>query len=142
MAESVSRVPPQVVDKYRALSAEWNNQNVPRVGQLLDELKVQLTSMTFLPAVATPTQISELKMARDILEIGAMYSIAIKDIPSFERYMAQLKTYYFDYHDAHLPESAHMYQLLGLNLLCLLSQNRVAEFHTVSLTKLLIQIRK
>jgi 26S proteasome regulatory subunit N12 len=23
-----------------------------------------------------------------------------------------------------------MYQLLGLNLLCLLSQNRVAEFHT------------
>lgn len=30
----------------------------------------------------------------------------------------------------HLPESAFMYQLLGLNLLFLLSQNRVAEFHT------------
>ena len=29
-----------------------------------------------------------------------------------------------------LPESPFMYQLLGLNLLCLLSQNRVAEFHT------------
>nr|KAG5712337.1 hypothetical protein BaRGS_023916 [Batillaria attramentaria] len=29
-----------------------------------------------------------------------------------------------------LPESTFKYQLLGLNLLCLLSQNRLAEFHT------------
>nr|KAF6411483.1 proteasome 26S subunit, non-ATPase 8 [Rousettus aegyptiacus] len=43
--------------------------------------------------------------------------------------MAQLKCYYFDYKEQ-LPESAYMHQLLGLNLLFLLSQNRVAEFHT------------
>uniref|UniRef100_A0A452GYZ8 26S proteasome non-ATPase regulatory subunit 8 n=1 Tax=Gopherus agassizii TaxID=38772 RepID=A0A452GYZ8_9SAUR len=43
--------------------------------------------------------------------------------------MAQLKCYYFDYKDE-LPESAYKHQLLGLNLLFLLSQNRVAEFHT------------
>uniref|UniRef100_A0ACB8FTD1 26S proteasome non-ATPase regulatory subunit 8 n=1 Tax=Sphaerodactylus townsendi TaxID=933632 RepID=A0ACB8FTD1_9SAUR len=65
----------------------------------------------------------------DILEIGAQWSILKKDIPSFERYMAQLKCYYFDYKDE-LPESAYKHQLLGLNLLFLLSQNRVAEFHT------------
>ncbi|KAG8302002.1 26S proteasome non-ATPase regulatory subunit 8 [Homalodisca vitripennis] len=65
----------------------------------------------------------------DILEIGAQYSIAVRDIPSFERYMAQLKCYYLDYRDQ-LPESSFKYQLLGLNLLLLLSQNRVAEFHT------------
>merc|ERR1719150_3319034 len=47
----------------------------------------------------------------------------------FERYMAQLQTYYYDY-NSKLPESAFKYQLLGLNLLCLLAQNRVAEFHT------------
>lgn len=35
--------------------------------------------------------------AGDILEIGAQWSILCKDIPSFERYMAQLKCYYFDY---------------------------------------------
>lgn len=29
-----------------------------------------------------------------------------------------------------LPEAAYMHQLLGLNLLFLLSQNRVSEFHT------------
>lgn len=33
-------------------------------------------------------------------------------------------------HREQLPESAYMHQLLGLNLLFLLSQNRVAEFHT------------
>ncbi|UYV74881.1 PSMD8 [Cordylochernes scorpioides] len=115
----------------------------------------------------------------DILEVGAQWSIAMKNIPSFERYMAQLKTYYMDYDltrtliyssgdttlydlrldkgvsNTHLilygrivccipvsqrvacvlrrkllPESAFKHQLLGLNLLCLLSQNRVAEFHT------------
>jgi 26S proteasome regulatory subunit N12 len=43
--------------------------------------------------------------------------------------MAQLKCYYFDYKSS-LPESVYKYQLLGLNLLFLLSQNRVAEFHT------------
>lgn len=53
----------------------------------------------------------------------------MQDIPAFERYMAQLKCYYFDY-KSDLAESAYKYQLLGLNLLFLLSQNRVAEFHT------------
>lgn len=33
----------------------------------------------------------------DILEVGVQCSIAMHDIPSFERYMAQLKCYYLDY---------------------------------------------
>jgi len=33
----------------------------------------------------------------DALEIGVQWSISKKDIPSFERYMAQLKPYYLDY---------------------------------------------
>lgn len=71
----------------------------------------------------------ELLIARDVLEIGAQWSVAQGDIPSFERYMSQLKCYYYDY-NSEIPESAFKYQLLGLNLLFLLSQNRVAEFHT------------
>ena len=31
-----------------------------------------------------------------------------------------------------VPESAYMYELLGLYLLYLLTQHRIAEFHTVS----------
>lgn len=37
--------------------------------------------------------------AGNILEIGAQHSIEVKDIPAFERYMAQLKCYYLDYKD-------------------------------------------
>lgn len=83
----------------------------------------------FLPTSNTTASKQELLLARDVLEIGVQWSIASNNIPSFERYMAQLKCYYFDY-NSFLPESAFKYQLLGLNLLFLLSQNRVAEFHT------------
>jgi 26S proteasome regulatory subunit N12 len=71
----------------------------------------------------------ELVIARDVLEIGAEYSVAVQDTPSFERYISQLKCYYYDYKNQ-IPESQNKYKLLGLNLLFLLSQNRVAEFHT------------
>jgi 26S proteasome regulatory subunit N12 len=60
-------------------------------------------------------------LARNVLEIGANYSIACEDISSFERYMSQLQVYYSDYASV-LEESAFKYELLGLNLLCLLSQ--------------------
>jgi 26S proteasome regulatory subunit N12 len=68
-------------------------------------------------------------IARDILEIGAEHSVFTKNIQAFERYMSQLKCYYYDYKNL-IPDSQNKYKLLGLNLLFLLSQNRVAEFHT------------
>lgn len=68
-------------------------------------------------------------MARDILEFGADVSIAEQDVDAFERYIAQLKTYYTDYAGL-IPESEKKYELLGLNLLCLLSKNKIADFHT------------
>ncbi|GBM40198.1 26S proteasome non-ATPase regulatory subunit 8 [Araneus ventricosus] len=120
-----------VVREYQLLLQEWkkNPPNLEKCGQTLDKLKVALTHMTFLPTSDTSATKQELLVARDILELGAQWSIKNKNIPSFERYIAQLKCYYLDYRND-LPESASKYQLLGLNLLCLLAQNRVAEFHT------------
>ena len=63
------------------------------------------------------------------MEIGANHAIASKDVEAFERYIAQLKTYYQDYRHV-LPASAFEKELLGLNLLCLLAQNKIADFHT------------
>ena len=63
------------------------------------------------------------------MEIGVEYSVAREDVNAFERYMAMLKTYYMDYADK-LEESPKKYELLGLNLLRLLSQNETAKFHT------------
>lgn len=66
---------------------------------------------------------------REVYEIGAQYSVVAKEVDSFERYMSMLKSIYTDQSRA-LPESSRMYELLGLNLLCLLSQNRLSDFHT------------
>ena len=68
-------------------------------------------------------------MIREVYEIGAQHSVAVKEVASFERYMSMLKSMYTD-QSTTLPESSRMYELLGLNLLCLLSQNRLGDFHT------------
>lgn len=82
----------------------------------------------------------------DILEIGAFWSVRSKDIPSFDRYFSQLQTFYTDYRyvflrvrvntinslpcSSILPPSPREYPLQGLNLIRLLTQNRIADFHT------------
>ncbi|KAJ8256634.1 hypothetical protein COCON_G00187860 [Conger conger] len=116
---------------YEDLKTEWNqkNPNLNKCGDILNELKISLLELNFLPTSGTKLTEQQLILARDVLEIGALCGILKKEIPSFERYMAQLKCYYFDYKEE-LPESGYMHQLLGLNLLFLLSQNRVSEFHT------------
>uniref|UniRef100_A0A6I8Q434 26S proteasome non-ATPase regulatory subunit 8 n=1 Tax=Xenopus tropicalis TaxID=8364 RepID=A0A6I8Q434_XENTR len=121
----------QLAAMYEQLKAEWakKNPNLSKCGDVLGKLKLALLEQNFLPTTDVKLTKQQLILARDILEIGAQWSILKKDIPSFERYMAQLKCYYFDYKDE-LPESAYKHQLLGLNLLFLLSQNRVADFHT------------
>ncbi|CAG0884519.1 unnamed protein product [Darwinula stevensoni] len=120
----------EVVSIYQQLTDHWTRKppNLDKCGELLSKLKVALTHLQYLPTHDGASK-QELIIARDILEIGAQWSVAVKDIPSFERYMAQLKCYYLDYKDK-LEESSYKFQLLGLNLLCLLAQNRVAEFHT------------
>uniref|UniRef100_A0A2K5IUX5 26S proteasome non-ATPase regulatory subunit 8 n=1 Tax=Colobus angolensis palliatus TaxID=336983 RepID=A0A2K5IUX5_COLAP len=102
---------------------EWNHKspNLSKCREGLGRLKLVLLELNFLPTTGTKLTKQQLILARDILEIG--------DIPSFKRHMAQPKCCYFDYKEQ-LPESAYMHQLLGLNLLFLLSQKRVAEFHT------------
>jgi len=95
---------------------------------LLQTLKIVLTKIGFLPVDDSASH-QQLYLAREILELGAQWSIKAKDVTSFERYMAQLKPYYFDFNLEGAPESSFKDELLGLNLLCLLSQNKIADFH-------------
>lgn len=60
-----------------------------------------LTELTFLPTDGGMSD-KEFVLARGVLELGAQWSIKNDQAPeekmaSFERYMAQLKAYYFDY---------------------------------------------
>lgn len=88
-----------VTSKRQELLNEWKKKspNLAKCGLLLDELKIMLTQLTFLPTSSDSCPKPDLIIARDILEIGAFYSIKKEDIISFERYLAQLKCYYFDY---------------------------------------------
>lgn len=112
------------------LRQAWKAEDLDKCGALLAEMKMTLTELAFMPtaASASPTE-QELLLAREVLEMGAQWSVKMEDVASFERYIAQLKTYYFDYAKL-LPSSSYQYELLGLGLLCLLAQNRIAEFHT------------
>merc|ERR1712203_464840 len=116
--------------KYEGLKKSWSNGKLDEVGSQLESLKLALTEISFLPTdEGEKADAKDLFIAREILEIGVEYSVAREDVGAFERYMAMLKTYYMDYADK-LEESPKKYELLGLNLLRLLSQNETAKFHT------------
>ncbi|KAJ3294380.1 26S proteasome non-ATPase regulatory subunit 8 [Borealophlyctis nickersoniae] len=102
--------------------------DLKKCGEYLAQLKILLTELSFLLPGEQPPRPEELILAREVLEIGALWSIRTENIPSFERYMSQWKTYYNDYRD--LPVSQRTHTLVGLNLLRLLAQNRISEFHT------------
>ncbi|KAB7493640.1 26S proteasome non-ATPase regulatory subunit 8 [Armadillidium nasatum] len=128
---SRSAVLKSVVSVYEKLKSEFSKKpkNLELCGKYLSEIKVELTKLRFLPSTGKSVSKEELLVARNTLEIGALWSIAKKDIPSFERFMAMLRIYYMDYKEQ-LPTSPYQYELLGLDLLCLLAQNKVGEFHT------------
>uniref|UniRef100_A0A6N2JZX1 CSN8/PSMD8/EIF3K domain-containing protein n=1 Tax=Salix viminalis TaxID=40686 RepID=A0A6N2JZX1_SALVM len=97
----------------------------------LSQLKVLLTGFRSLPPLFenTPDADKELTIARDVYEHAVLLSVKIGDQEAFERNFFQLKPYYTDAGSC-LPQSPQEYMILGLNLLRLLVQNRIAEFHT------------
>ncbi|KAL6349552.1 hypothetical protein AAG906_034209 [Vitis piasezkii] len=99
--------------------------------KLLSQLKVLLTEFRSLPPLFedSPNAVHELTIARDIYEHAVVLSVKTEDQDAFERDFFQLKPYYTDT-GGRLPPSPQEYPILGLNLLRLLVQNRIAEFHT------------
>ena len=69
------------------------------------------------------------KLTRGIYEHAVIWSLKTEDQDAFERDFFQLKPYYVDARNR-LPPSPQENLILGLNLLRLLVQNRIAEFHT------------
>ncbi|KAI0375779.1 hypothetical protein BV20DRAFT_959828 [Pilatotrama ljubarskyi] len=120
--------PPQLVQLYRELQQTFTSGNLQQTGVLLTRLKIALTEAGLLVPFGNPDP-QDLVIARDILEVGAFWSIRTKDIPSFDRYFSQLQTFYNDFSSV-LPPSPREYPLRGLNLIRLLTQNRIADFHT------------
>lgn len=119
---------------YRELKAEWGKTypNLGRCSQLLETLKLEIVRVG-LTAVESqeklePNQKNDLQLSRDMLEIAIEHSIKTNDNAAFERYMTQLKMYYYDY-SKYLEVSPQMHKFMGLHLLYLLATNRIADFH-------------
>ncbi|OON21701.1 SAC3/GANP family protein [Opisthorchis viverrini] len=120
-----------LVRRFQSLVQEWNKQshNLDVCAEKIRDITLSLTRLVYIPKEENEASRRELFIARDTLEIACFLALEKRDIPLFEHYMAQLKSYYYDYR-SHLPESAVKYELLGLNLLRLLAQGRLADFHT------------
>ncbi|GAA5912301.1 hypothetical protein JCM5296_000492 [Sporobolomyces johnsonii] len=115
------------------LKHEWHredNLDPDTVRQLLARIKIELSELGLLFPSASNLEPGPLTAAREALEIGAFFSVRTDDIPAFERYLSLLSTYYNDL-APQLPPSPEQAPLVALSLLRLLSQNRIAEFHTV-----------
>ncbi|KAF9592863.1 hypothetical protein IFM89_018417, partial [Coptis chinensis] len=116
---------------FERFKASYVRNDLDNSSNLLSRLKVLLTGFTSLPPVFedTPNAITDLTIAREIFELAVFLSVKAEDQEAFERDYCQLKPYYTDIGNR-LAQSPQEYPILGLNLLRLLVQNRIAEFHT------------
>jgi 26S proteasome regulatory subunit N12 len=100
----------------------------------LGQLKIAMTSIPSLFGAPTDSSspanfAQETQIVLDAFELGAFLSLKVGDMNSFERHIAQAKTIYFDYKLV-IPDPKNQAVLTGLHLMHLLSQTRIAEFHT------------
>mmetsp|Transcript_11809 Transcript_11809/g.11450 ORF Transcript_11809/g.11450 Transcript_11809/m.11450 type:complete len:264 (+) Transcript_11809:76-867(+) len=95
----------------------------------LDALKELLLDCDSLPPLGlnSPTAEIEQSIARETLEYAVVLSVKAGDKGSFQRYLSSLRPYYTGARST--EESEIMYSILGLNLLYLLVENRLADFH-------------
>ncbi|XP_054776704.1 26S proteasome non-ATPase regulatory subunit 8 homolog A [Prosopis cineraria] len=121
----------EVSQHFERFKAAFVRNDFDTCSNLLSQLKVSLTEFRSLPPLfeETPNAGHELTIARDIYEHAVVLSVKMEDQDAFERDFFQLKPYYTDARNR-IPPSPQEHPILGLNLLRLLVQNRIAEFHT------------
>lgn len=79
-------------------------------------------------SAVTTQQKQEILLVRETLELAILLSTKMRDLEGFERHMAQVKSYYAVPLQG-IERSVREPLILGLNLLRLLAQNRIADFH-------------
>ncbi|KAF0971678.1 hypothetical protein FDP41_009901 [Naegleria fowleri] len=131
---SVQQIFPLFQQFKQAIDTNQNAQAVQQLAQL-KKLFTQLPSFLAVASglvselVLNEDTKQEILLTREILEHAVILSAKTKDMDLFERNVKQVKAYY----DLRLPglnKSSREELILGLNLLRLLAQNRIAEFHT------------
>lgn len=96
----------------------------------LNSLKALMLEFDSLPPLNLETESAELEraLAREILEYAVLLAIKTQNKDAFQRNLSSLRPYYTGY-GPKISESESKYTILGLNLLFLLVENRLADFH-------------
>lgn len=106
-----------------ALTTAFADGAYARCGEILTPIKRELVKHALL--VPTPTtNPSDVQIAQSILEIGALVSLNLGQLPQFEHYVTLLKSFY-----EQGTASANKNKLAGLHLLYLLAKGDLASFH-------------
>mmetsp|Transcript_3782 Transcript_3782/g.5006 ORF Transcript_3782/g.5006 Transcript_3782/m.5006 type:complete len:260 (+) Transcript_3782:87-866(+) len=95
----------------------------------LTKLKIAMVQFESLApgAAQTPNSAQEKQIACETLEYAVLLSVAKQDRDSFQRHMSQLKAFY---NEGSCVAGDNRSTVLGLNLMFLLVENRLAEFHS------------
>jgi len=110
--------------EYNKIEKCFKTQKWNQLEQLLNDVKLTIAK---LPVDNVPAESA--LAARNILEIAVQGSLALGNIAAFKSYFAMLKPFYYDFGDE-IPKSQKMYEMIGLNLMHLLSKNEIMNFHT------------
>ncbi|KAJ1607958.1 proteasome regulatory subunit Rpn12 family [Cryptosporidium canis] len=102
--------------------------NLASLSKLVMEMKVLLTELPSLSLSSREMDLTELVIARDVLELSVLASVRRRDLPGFERDFLNLQRYYVDYESV-LAKSENQDVIKGLYLLYLLSCDRISDFH-------------
>ena len=73
--------------------------------------------------------VESITLAANALELGVLLSVADDDLEAFARNMSQLKPYYAALSSCKAATTERKCHVLGLNLMHLLVENRLSEFH-------------
>mmetsp|Transcript_25423 Transcript_25423/g.25669 ORF Transcript_25423/g.25669 Transcript_25423/m.25669 type:complete len:264 (+) Transcript_25423:197-988(+) len=121
---------PTVIEKCSKLKDAISGNNSAAANELLNDLKARLIEFDSLPPLGIESASAEKEraVAREILEYAVILSIKTKDKEGFQRNLSSLRPYYTGYGPT-VSESELKYPIIGLNLLYLLVENRLADFH-------------
>lgn len=121
----------QAAKLFEEYKAAYNKNDLGAANTYLGQLKLVFIQLPSLPPTfeSSPTAQQELLLAREVLEHAVLFSLKLRDEAAMDRAFTQLQTFYCDTRTL-LPPSPQEHPMQGLNLLRLLVQNRIAEFHT------------
>lgn len=106
-------------------------RNVAVAEGLQQELKSILIEFDSLPPLCAETgdAMAERIFAREVYEQSVILAIMSSDKDAFQKHLSSLRPYYTGF-QPEVSESALKYTILGLNLLYLIVENRLADYHS------------